>query len=477
MRVCLSKHLLPSILLKKPIPIFLEFLVVLCLIFVCLSSYGQPIPYNETPINTEKINQDRLSFEMNNDVIYLDDIERLLISTLNEKDTLTFNHLCIVGSYTYVDNQKLEEGAMLSKHCIKLLKDSTSIYAGQLYNVLGNCYSYLGYDLNAFECYFQSKEVLELHKDSLVAAPVVNIASLYFELGDYDKALQYGEEALSHTQQIECGRCKLYNLIYNYSLLGDVYDRLDKINLSKYYLEQSIDFAKELGDDIITLMTYEKAIRFYDKHNYPEKCEGFIRKGKLIIDEGCISSVQEEILFIITSSTYYLNTNQLSKAIDPSSFSYDGAELKEKYEYAAQFYTIHNDIENSSKYHELLKEEIERINKVNTKNVYTNVESRFKAIELEKENKELLLQTGNRERYLMIILTAFLMMLSMFLLQLYNYKKTKKLNASLQLKTIELEETNEDLIVSNEELERFAHIASHDLKTPLHNIIKFSGLL
>lgn len=50
-------------------------------------------------------------------------------------------------------------------------------------------------------------------------------------------------------------------------------------------------------------------------------------------------------------------------------------------------------------------------------------------------------------------------------------------NEQLQLNKKYLENTNKKLSRSNEELKRFNYIASHDLKTPLHNIINFSGLL
>jgi light-regulated signal transduction histidine kinase (bacteriophytochrome) len=41
----------------------------------------------------------------------------------------------------------------------------------------------------------------------------------------------------------------------------------------------------------------------------------------------------------------------------------------------------------------------------------------------------------------------------------------------LQQKQNDLQNTNSELAKSNEELERFNFIASHDLKSPIHNII------
>lgn len=52
-------------------------------------------------------------------------------------------------------------------------------------------------------------------------------------------------------------------------------------------------------------------------------------------------------------------------------------------------------------------------------------------------------------------------------------KKTQQLKSTNKT----LATTNRELLKRNSELERFAFIVSHDLKTPLHNVIKFSGLL
>lgn len=65
-----------------------------------------------------------------------------------------------------------------------------------------------------------------------------------------------------------------------------------------------------------------------------------------------------------------------------------------------------------------------------------------------------------------------------------NARESKKLEMLVKQRTEELENsnaallsTNKELTESNTELERFTFIASHDLKTPLHNMINFAGLL
>lgn len=78
-----------------------------------------------------------------------------------------------------------------------------------------------------------------------------------------------------------------------------------------------------------------------------------------------------------------------------------------------------------------------------------------------------------------------------FVLAFFNYAsfrakltlqyKLRSLNANLEgkvaMRTKELQEANNTLIEANQELERFAYIASHDLKEPLRNIMGFLTLI
>ena len=49
--------------------------------------------------------------------------------------------------------------------------------------------------------------------------------------------------------------------------------------------------------------------------------------------------------------------------------------------------------------------------------------------------------------------------------------------SQLRKQETKLTQANKELIYTNKDLEQFAYIASHDLKTPLRNIVSFSGLL
>lgn len=114
------------------------------------------------------------------------------------------------------------------------------------------------------------------------------------------------------------------------------------------------------------------------------------------------------------------------------------------------------------------------------------VEEENKVLQVENQNQKLKL---TRDRSVLLLFLAGLLLLGLlvtyfFRLSYIRAQQGKELSRLVGERTEQLEqanreltETNNELLDSNAELERFAFIASHDLKTPLHNIIKFSGLL
>jgi len=79
-----------------------------------------------------------------------------------------------------------------------------------------------------------------------------------------------------------------------------------------------------------------------------------------------------------------------------------------------------------------------------------------------------------------LVVLVFILGLGVFLFY-WRFREKKNLQEKLQLevkrRTEALKLQAERLKVSNEELERFAYIASHDLKTPIRNVVSFLGLI
>src|SRR5690606_13108740 len=78
--------------------------------------------------------------------------------------------------------------------------------------------------------------------------------------------------------------------------------------------------------------------------------------------------------------------------------------------------------------------------------------------------------------------TAILFLVSLLAFILFKINRqrhaySRQLEEEVARHTKDLKQSNDDLLKSNKELERFAYIASHDLKEPLRNIVSFTRLI
>jgi len=81
--------------------------------------------------------------------------------------------------------------------------------------------------------------------------------------------------------------------------------------------------------------------------------------------------------------------------------------------------------------------------------------------------------------FFLIIVTFLLALLGYLTFTAYQNKQQNNilLEEKVAKRTLALQKTNTQLVQSNEELSRFAYVASHDLREPLRNITNFTQLL
>jgi signal transduction histidine kinase len=116
-------------------------------------------------------------------------------------------------------------------------------------------------------------------------------------------------------------------------------------------------------------------------------------------------------------------------------------------------------------------------------------EKKEEEVKLLRENElknKITIQTQRLQNYVLIIIIILALAASFLLFNAFKRKKAynKLLELEVKKRTGELADSNAELKTfntkleqSNNELERFAYIASHDLKSPLRNVISFLNLI
>ncbi len=187
---------------------------------------------------------------------------------------------------------------------------------------------------------------------------------------------------------------------------------------------------------------------------------------------------------LLALGKYYLDKD-VEKAITYCNEAYDFAV---KYNYGKShaqacecLYLAQKDKKNFEKSIAYLEEK-EKLEFSLNKDVAVNKLEVFGKLSLrEKENsyqQQLKDEQLRSQRIANSILQFALLIGTLLILLLFRMlKRIKKQNAEINTQSDILKATNSNLTQSNEELERFAYIVSHDLKTPLLNIVQFTKLL
>ena len=364
--------------------------------------------------------------------------------------------------------------------------DTSAIYYAKVgkHNTITHYYTEVGDKLwgvnpnKSMDLYFKGKEY------TMTPLLMVSLARAHSYIGDTDIALNYLEEAIPYFRKTE-KRKRMLGIAM--AQLSEVYLQMGDYAIADSISDEGIKLLNNLGrtDQKGLPAMYRIKGEVMERNNNKVAALEFYTKS--YNEAKRIKLTEDQIIALIRLGVFYLPTDP-NKSIEVCNNAYQHSKRRLLTNLEIESCDcLHSAYKKKEQYLEALKYHEEKIilkDSLSTLKIKHDLEINKSIAQKDKQLAEEAYQKDLREKELKnqhnIITVLFIStLLGLFLVGflLYNRLLIKKQNTKISEKTKQLIETNKRLESSNVELERFAHITSHDLKSPLRNIVSFTGLL
>lgn len=421
----------------------------------------------------EKLNQ-------NPDTIILNALQKFYAGTLNN-----------IG---YLHNSKGETDQALAVYdkCLEIQKriNDRAGLSGTYVN-MGYIFLNQGIIEKAIEYYYKSLKIEEgLQNQSGIALALNGIGYIQYQQGDNKKALKNYNKSLSIREQLN----DKYGIATCLNNIGLIYKDNGEWKKALDNYQRCLKLEEELADKNGIAISLSNIGLVYSSLNETEKALDNYMKSLSIRQElddklGMSQSLNSIANISLLKGDYQNARINAKKSLsiaqelkypiyirDASQTLSAIAKKEKKWEEAIKYYELYIQMRDSvfneetiaTSIHQQYKYSYEKralADSVENANEQRIQHAELTASEAEQKRLGLLASKQRQESYFLVF--AFFAALALSLLSYYRLKAIKK------HKNI-IEEQKKDLENLNLDLEEFAHIVSHDLKTPLHQIL---GLL
>lgn len=314
----------------------------------------------------------------------------------------------------------------------------------QVLNNLGKVYFEMSLHSDALECLYKAMYMIENANNSMLFSDILcNISRIFTKLFNLDKALEYAKRSL----EIRIATEDIRAIADSYNEIGRIYDkRNDFINAEKYYLK-SIEIIKKTKSPFGLVSSLENiGMLFLKQKRYDEAGEKLFEAKKISEDMG---EMKNTCGIIRNIASYYLNLNDLTKALEYANISHDMAselnlkdKLRDAYRMLYEICRKQGSYKKALGYFERyssLKEELLDLSKQHEIN---NIIGKYESYHKDKE------------------------------VEFHKMRSLELTNLNIQLK-----KSRSELIRSNYSKDKFFNIIAHDLKNPFSILYTTSELL
>lgn len=358
-------------------------------------------------------------------------------------------------------------------------------------NNLGLVYKDLGENGEALKHYQIALAIYEESNDNVgISTAASNIAILHMSMGNLDAAEKYVLQSLEFAKKTESARIKSisYMNVANYNFQREKYSEVLEYANEAKKIDEENNLQMELASTLHLIGKAENQMGFNEKAVMSLNRASDILES-LGEERGLIFSIRSTLASVLFEMDRYNEAKSISlQCLEGSQRVGVMAPQLELNNMLSVIYEAEGNNKEALKYYKSAVFIKDSIYSADQKKVIAELDTKY-AVEKQHAENELLranqvISEAKLSKQKVISFSILGILLSVFalgfvLLKAYRNKNkySKKLELEVKERTKDLEVSNKDLTRSNKELERFAFIASHDLKTPLRSIISFTDLL